>query len=170
MISTYLSYRSYTADLPKTLAPVASEAQISRDAQYYKDNIGKVKSVDDFIDNTRLFSYAMKAYGLEDMTYAKAFMRKVLESDVNDSKSFVGKLHRSALHDFREGLQLLDGRHGHHFACGGSRDRRTKTIPSASIRTSASSKGRRRRMKPRIIKTTSGRCTLSMSCFPVRSF
>lgn len=34
----------------------------------------------------------MKAYGLEDMTYAKAFMRKVLESDVTDSKSFVGKL------------------------------------------------------------------------------
>src|SRR6185312_10324565 len=48
--------------------------------------------VDDFIDNTRLFSYAMKAYGLEDMTCAKAFMRKVLESDVNDSKSFVRKL------------------------------------------------------------------------------
>jgi hypothetical protein len=92
MISTYLSYRSYTADLTKTLTRVSLEAQVSRDAQYYKDNIGKVKSVDDFIDNTRLFSYAMKAYGLEDMTYAKAFMRKVLESDVNDSKSFVGKL------------------------------------------------------------------------------
>ena len=92
MISTYLSYQSYAADLPKTLAPVASEAQISRDAQYYRDNIGKVSSVDDFIGNTRLFSFAMKAYGLEDMTYAKAFMRKVLESDVNDSKSFVGKL------------------------------------------------------------------------------
>ena len=92
MISTYLSYRSYTVDLTKTLTRVSLEAQVSRDAQYYKDNIGKVKSVDDFIDNTRLFSYAMKAYGLEDMTYAKAFMRKVLESDVNDSKSFVGKL------------------------------------------------------------------------------
>lgn len=92
MISTFLSYQSYAADLSKTLARVSSEAQVSRDAQYYRDNIGKVTSVDDFIDNTRLFSYAMKAYGLEDMTYAKAFMRKVLESDVNDSKSFVGKL------------------------------------------------------------------------------
>jgi hypothetical protein len=64
MISTYLSYRSFTADLTKTLTRVSLEAQVSRDAQYYKDNIGKVKSVDDFIDNTRLFSYAMKAYGL----------------------------------------------------------------------------------------------------------
>lgn len=43
MISTYLSYRSYTADLTKTLTRVSLEAQVSRDAQYYKDNIGKVK-------------------------------------------------------------------------------------------------------------------------------
>lgn len=126
MISTYLSYQSYAADLPKTLAPVASEAQISRDAQYYRDNIGKVTSVDDFIGNTRLFSFAMKAYGLEDMTYAKAFMRKVLESDVNDFEELRREAHRSALHDLREGLQLLDERRGGRVACGGSGDRGRK--------------------------------------------
>jgi hypothetical protein len=92
MISTFLSYQIYAADLTKTLARVSSEAQNVRDAAYYKDNIGKIKSVDDFLKNPRLFNFAMKAYGLEDMSYAKAFMRKVLESDVNDSKSFVRKL------------------------------------------------------------------------------
>ena len=40
----------------------------------------------------RLYHYAMKAYGLEDMAYAKAFMKKVLESDLSDPKSFVNKL------------------------------------------------------------------------------
>ncbi|MCW2154506.1 UNVERIFIED_ORG: hypothetical protein M2215_000518 [Bradyrhizobium japonicum] len=40
----------------------------------------------------RLYHYALKAYGLEDMAYAKAFMRKVLESDLSDAKSFVNKL------------------------------------------------------------------------------
>ena len=34
----------------------------------------------------------MKAYGLEDFTYGKAFMRKVLTSDLSDSHSFVNKL------------------------------------------------------------------------------
>lgn len=34
----------------------------------------------------------MKAYGLEDMTYGKAFMRKVLESDLSDSSSFANSL------------------------------------------------------------------------------
>lgn len=92
MISTFVSYRILAADLEKTLARVSSEAQMKRDSQYYNDTIGKVKSVDDFVNNPRVFSYAMKAFGLQDMTYAKAFMRKVLESDVSDSKSFVRKL------------------------------------------------------------------------------
>jgi hypothetical protein len=51
-----------------------------------------VKSVDDFMKDYRLYHYATKAYGLEDMAYAKAFMKKVLESDLSDANSFVNKL------------------------------------------------------------------------------
>ena len=36
-----------------------------------------MKSIDDFMKDTRLYNYAMKAFGLDDMAYAKAFMRKV---------------------------------------------------------------------------------------------
>lgn len=92
MISTYLLYQSYAANLPKTLARVGSATDVSTAAQYYQDNIGKVTSVDDFINNQRLFSYATTAYGLSDMAYAKAFMKKVLTSDLTDKTSFVNKL------------------------------------------------------------------------------
>jgi hypothetical protein len=108
MISTYVTYLSYAGNLAKSLGRVAIEPQVSNAAQYYKDNIGKVKSVDDFVNNTRLFSYAMKAYGLEDMTYAKAFMRKVLESDVNDSSSFVNKLTDKRFLTFAKAFQFSD--------------------------------------------------------------
>jgi hypothetical protein len=92
MLSTYLSYRLYTQDLVKSLVRTASRPDMAREEAYYKENIGKVTSVDDLLDDRRLFSYAMTAHGLEDMIYAKAFMRKVLESDLNDSKSFVRQL------------------------------------------------------------------------------
>jgi hypothetical protein len=65
---------------------------VAREAAYYKAHIGKVKSVDDFMKDYRLYHYATKAYGLEDMAYAKAFMKKVLESDLSDANSFVNKL------------------------------------------------------------------------------
>jgi hypothetical protein len=92
MISTYLLYNTYAANLPKTLTRVGAEPDVSKAAQYYQANIGKVTSVDDFLNNSSLFSYAMNAYGLSDMTYATAFMKKVLTSDLTDSSSFVNKL------------------------------------------------------------------------------
>lgn len=91
-ISTYASYLSVNRDLKSSLSTVASQSSVAKDTAYYKENIGKVKTVDEFLDNYKLYSYAMKAYGLEDMTYGKAFMRKVLESDLTDSSSFANSL------------------------------------------------------------------------------
>jgi Protein of unknown function (DUF1217) len=39
-------------------------------------------------------------YGLEDMAYAKAFMEKVLQSDLSDSKSFANTLIDERYRDF----------------------------------------------------------------------
>ncbi|MBW7968677.1 DUF1217 domain-containing protein [Bradyrhizobium sp. BR 10289] len=92
MVSTYFSYSYITRNLQQSLTRVGQQTDVAREAAYYKANIGKVKSVDDLMKDYRLYHYAMKAYGLEDMAYAKAFMKKVLESDLNDSNSFVNKL------------------------------------------------------------------------------
>ena len=92
MLSTYTSYNLIAKDMLKSLNRTAGETMNAREAAYYKENIGKVASVDAFLDDFRLYSYAMKAFGLEDMTYAKAFMRKVLESDITDPNSFANKL------------------------------------------------------------------------------
>ncbi|MBT9368854.1 DUF1217 domain-containing protein [Rhizobium sp. CSW-27] len=100
MVSTYLSYDLVSRDLQASLKRVSKQTDVSREAEYYKANIAKVTSVDEFLDDYRLYSYAMKAYGLEDMTYAKAFMRKVLESDLSDEDSFANKLTDDRYRDF----------------------------------------------------------------------
>ncbi|TRL39330.1 DUF1217 domain-containing protein [Rhizobium straminoryzae] len=100
MVSTYLSYDLVSRDLQASLKRVSKQTDVSREADYYKANIAKVTSVDDFLNNTRLYNYAMKAYGLSDMAYAKAFMRKVLESDLSDTNSFANKLTDSRYRDF----------------------------------------------------------------------
>ena len=92
MLSTYTSYNLLTKDLLTSLNRVSQQSVNAREAEYYKANIGKVGSIDEFLDDYRLYNYAMKAYGLEEMAYAKAFMRKVLESDLTDSNSFVNRL------------------------------------------------------------------------------
>ena len=92
MVSTYFAYNSIVRNLRQSMTRVAQQPDVSRNAAYYKANIGKVKTVDDFMKNYRLYQYAMKAYGLEDMAYAKAFMKKVLQSDLSDPNSYANKL------------------------------------------------------------------------------
>lgn len=92
MVSTYLNYNLVSRDLQKSMIKISQQADVSKDSAYYKANIGKVTSVDDLLNDHRLYTYAMKAYGLEDMAYAKAFIRKVLESNLSDTNSFANKL------------------------------------------------------------------------------
>ena len=92
MLSTFTTYRLQSQDFTRTMTRVAAEPQPSHDAAYFKANIGNVKTVDDFLKNPRLFNFAMQAYGLQDMAFGTAFMRKVLTSDLADTASFANRL------------------------------------------------------------------------------
>ncbi len=73
------TYRLFAANADKTLERVSNSPQIAREVEYYLENIGNVKSVDDLVDDPTLLKVSMTAYGLEDLSYAKAFVKKVLD-------------------------------------------------------------------------------------------
>ncbi len=98
--STYTSYLVLNRDINSSLSRVAKQGDVANNTAYYEANIGKVTTAEEFVNDYQLFSYAMKAYGLEEMTYAKAFMKKVLESDPNDSSSFANSLTDPRYADF----------------------------------------------------------------------
>ena len=92
MTSLITSYTMLTANAAKTQDTLAKTGQAARDIQYFQDNIGSIKTIDDFMNNTRIYNFAMKAYGLEDMSYAKAYMKKALTEGVSSSTAFAVKL------------------------------------------------------------------------------
>ena len=100
MLNTYTSYQLIAKDIPKAIDQVGSQPVVKRETDYYLAKIGNVKTIDDFVNNTRLFNYAMKAYGLSDMAYAKAFMVKALKEGVTEADSFANKLSDKRYADF----------------------------------------------------------------------
>jgi hypothetical protein len=92
MQTTLSTYRMIATNIDRSLAATASQQSVATATEYYKSHIGDVKSIDDFMKDTRLYNYAMTAFNLDDMAYAKAFMRKVLTEGVSDSTSFANKL------------------------------------------------------------------------------
>lgn len=92
MINTFTSYRLIASDMTRSIDRVQAQPVVQRESEYYLENITKVKSIEEFLSDDRLFKYAMKAHGLADMDYAKAFMRKALEGGIADSESFANSL------------------------------------------------------------------------------
>ncbi|HEU0060910.1 MAG TPA: DUF1217 domain-containing protein [Hyphomicrobiaceae bacterium] len=106
MSTTVSSYQLVAADLPRALANTRSEPTVAREAEYYLTHISQVKSIDDLLGDHRLFAFAMKAFGLEDMTYAKAFMRKVLSEGVDSNTAFARKLADTRYLEFAESFNF----------------------------------------------------------------
>ncbi|MCK0371046.1 hypothetical protein MVT47_25665, partial [Salmonella sp. L-S2618] len=61
MINTMTSYKLISSNLTRSLTRVAAEPVVQRDTDYYLKNIGKVKTIDDFMKDDRLYKYALKA-------------------------------------------------------------------------------------------------------------
>ena len=106
MLTATANYRIVSENLPRSLDRVADKPDVSRQTEHYLKNIGNVKSVDDFMSDDRLYRYAMKAFGLEDMTYAKAFMRKVLEEGTDKKDSFANNLADRRYREFAEAFNF----------------------------------------------------------------
>jgi hypothetical protein len=92
VLTTIASYRVISANFERTLTTTAKQPQVARESEYYLANIEQVKSIDDFMGDDRLFRFAMKAWGLGEMSYAKAFMRKVLTEGIDTNESFANTL------------------------------------------------------------------------------
>lgn len=106
MTTTYTSYQMIAGNMSKSLERVSEQPDVARETEYYLAHIGNVKTIDDFFADTRLYNYAIKAHGLEDMGYAKAFMRKVLTEGVETDDSFAKQLSDPRYSDLVDSLNF----------------------------------------------------------------
>lgn len=93
------------ASLPTQETVFNNSADISRDVEYFKDNIGDVKTLDDFMGDRRLLKVALGAFGLGEEINKGAFVRKVLEEGTQDRSAFGVRLNNS---DYLDMARMFD--------------------------------------------------------------
>jgi Protein of unknown function (DUF1217) len=77
---------------PAQMAAFDAQPQLKRDADYFRANIGKVKSADALVSDRRLLRVALGAFGLEGDVNNKAFIRKVLAEGTLKEGAFANRL------------------------------------------------------------------------------
>jgi hypothetical protein len=99
-------YKQLTRNLAATAKQIGSQAQVKRLSSDYLKRIVNVKSIDDFMNDERVYQYALTAFGLKDMLYAKAFIRKVLVEGIDSPQAFSVKLSDSRFREFAEAFNF----------------------------------------------------------------
>ena len=92
MTTTTAAYLAVTNNLTRYQSMTAAEPAVKLATAYYQANIGKVNSIQAFVGNYRLLSYALNAYGLGDQIGHTALITKVLQGGVSDPKSLANTL------------------------------------------------------------------------------
>lgn len=57
----------------------SKSAVLKRDTEYFRENIGKIKTAEDLVSDRRLLTVALGAFGLQDDINNRFFIKKILE-------------------------------------------------------------------------------------------
>ena len=85
MLTATILYNAIARDYTKSLSETSQQPSVERATQYFLANIGKVTSASQLVNNSQLYNYVMTAFGLQDMSYAKALIVKVLNGGATSS-------------------------------------------------------------------------------------
>ena len=105
----YAGWRLLTRTADAQKAIIAREPAVARDVASVRERLGGVSSADQLISDYRLLRTTLSAYGLEADVGKKAFLKKVLDSDVSDQKSFVNRLSDKRYRALAEALNFGAG-------------------------------------------------------------
>jgi hypothetical protein len=92
LTNTTTAYLSIANNLPRYQKLEATQSSVKTATAYYQANIGKVTTINQFVGNYRLLSYALQAYGLGDQINNTALIKKVLEQGTSSSKALANTL------------------------------------------------------------------------------
>lgn len=105
MTTTFVGFQQVTRNFDRIVSSTAERPEVERAIDYWRENIGNVTTVDDFLDDSRLYRFAMEAFGLQDQIFARGLMRKIMEEGVSDPRS---QANRMTDRRFREFAEVFD--------------------------------------------------------------
>ena len=91
-LSGYAGWTLLKRTLPAQTAAFNKSPEIVRDTDYFRATIGTVKTVDQLVNNRRLLSVALGAFGLDSDIDNKAFIQKILTDGTTSTTALVNRL------------------------------------------------------------------------------
>jgi len=88
----YTGWRFLQRTIEQQSAQHAKAPMAQRDEAHFREKIGKIGSAADLVADRQLLRVALTAFGLADDLANRAFIQRILESDLTDPRSFANRL------------------------------------------------------------------------------
>lgn len=95
-----IGYRIIAQNMERSLALTANRAPVKLESDYWLANASKMTSIEDFVGDSRLFRFAMTAFGLEELANAKGYMRKILEEGIAEPGTLANRTNDPRISEF----------------------------------------------------------------------
>ena len=92
IVSGYAGWRVLEKTAPKQRETFEKSPSLKRDVEYFVENIGKATTAEALVKDRRLLIVALGAFGLSDEIDKRAFIQRILESNLDDTGSFANRL------------------------------------------------------------------------------
>jgi len=73
-------------------ARLAATGEVARDTAALKDRLESIQSSDDLMDDRALLKVALGAFGLDEDLDNRAFIKRILDSDLSDGTALANRL------------------------------------------------------------------------------
>ncbi|WP_322893027.1 MULTISPECIES: DUF1217 domain-containing protein [unclassified Yoonia] len=88
----YVGWRFLERTLETQRASFAKSPPVQRATDYFRENIGNIRSAEDLVKDRRLLSVALGAFGLDDDINNTFFIRKILEDGTESDTALANRL------------------------------------------------------------------------------
>lgn len=105
-MTTLSTYLQISNNLTKWRSLTEKSTDVAKQTKYFTDNIGKITSGKDLVKNTKLFNYALTAFGLGDQLQYKALFTKVLDQGVTNKKALANTLNNPKILAFAKAFDF----------------------------------------------------------------
>lgn len=108
-LTGYVGWRFLERTLEPQQTAFSKSQPVARATDYFRDNIGKVTTAQDLVDDRRLLSVALGAFGLDDDINNRFFIRKILEEGTIADDALANRLADNRYAEFSRAFGFGDG-------------------------------------------------------------
>jgi hypothetical protein len=92
MISAPAAVRLFTQTQSRMQNTITSDPLVTREIKYFQERISTIKTARELVSDYRVLKFVTRAFGLQDLSYAKSFLQKLMEGGLAREDAMANKL------------------------------------------------------------------------------